>query len=65
MNLQALEDTVALRFRTSDPKKKCLKYDCFDDLKLSLRIRPKIGIFFTDGKRPASSDCDNVVYEST
>ncbi|XP_058800078.1 uncharacterized protein LOC131669311 [Phymastichus coffea] len=34
-----------------------------DDFGNSLRIKPTIGIFFTDGKYAAPADCDSVPYE--
>ncbi|XP_014220859.2 uncharacterized protein LOC106648430 [Trichogramma pretiosum] len=60
ITLQALEDLVATRFCAVGPR---VKNQIVEDLKLSLRIRPRLGLFFTDGKYPSSADCDNVVYE--
>lgn len=61
MLLQALEDVVATKFSNLSPAH---KNEDIDDYKLALRIKPRAGIFFTDGKYPASADCDNVPYES-
>ncbi|XP_031778821.1 uncharacterized protein LOC107980628 [Nasonia vitripennis] len=60
MLLQALEDFVATKFSNLSPAH---RNEAIDDYKLCLRIKPRIGIFFTDGKYPASADCDNVPYE--
>lgn len=35
-----------------------------DDYGDALRIKPAVGIFFTDGKYPALADCESVPYES-
>lgn len=61
MRLQALEDSVATKFSNLRPVH---KNELIDDFKLSLRIKPRICLFFTDGKYPPSADCDNVPFES-
>lgn len=61
MLLQALDDSVATKFSNLEPAH---KKEAINDFKLCLRIKPRIGMFFTDGKYPASADCDNVPYES-
>ncbi|KAJ8680089.1 hypothetical protein QAD02_015876 [Eretmocerus hayati] len=58
--LQALEDCVATGFSSV---RQIDKDELAEDFKLSLRIKPSIGLFFTDGKYPASADCDSVPYE--
>lgn len=61
MILQALEDFVATGFINTNPVD---ENESVDDFKQSLRIKPSAGLFFTDGKYPASADCDSVTYES-
>lgn len=61
MILQALEDFVATGYSNVNP---VYENELVDDFKLSLRIKPSAGLFFTDGKYPVSADCDSVPYES-
>lgn len=61
MVLQALEDFVATGFINTNPVD---ENEPVDDFKQSLMIKPSAGLFFTDGKYPASADCDSVTYES-
>jgi hypothetical protein len=61
MILQALDDLVATGFSNTSCAN---KNELIDDFKGSLRVRPSAGIFFTDGKYPASADCDSVLHES-